>query len=111
MTVQERQTTATEWGQEWRQQRGTRQRGSATDFDTWRPLLLTPRMVTHRRNTGRSWFVFGGLGFMLFLIFIWAILFWVVLMIAVSWDFFVLCAYAATLVTVALWRKVKGRTA
>lgn len=113
MTAQEQQT----WGQDWREGRHVQREGrpprprlSALDFDAWRPFFVTPKMIAYmNRPTRRSWFVFGGCGFMLFMVFVWAMMFWCILMVAITWDFGLLVAYAATLCTVGPIRRMRAR--
>jgi hypothetical protein len=106
MTVQERRST---WGEQW-QERTARPRRDVLDFDAWRPWFVTPRMIAYyNRPRRRSWFIFGGVGMMLFLVFVWAMLFWVVLMTAITWDLNVLLAYAVVLCTVGPVRRFRAR--
>lgn len=107
MTTQTRTQT---WGQQWEGQRSAGRR-SVLDFDAWRPFFLTPRLIRAHGRGGRSWFVFGGVGLMLILIFVWAMFFWVVLMTTATWDFGVLVAYAVTVPCVRVVRKIRGRPA
>src|SRR4051812_17302991 len=94
------------WGQDWRT--ATPEHRDILDFESWKPVFLTPRLI-NRRASHRSWFVFGGCGMMILLAFLYVMAVFLVATVVLEWDAMVFFSYGIVWVSVTTFRKVRRR--